>query len=175
MVGRTTDPSCSSIPILNPDTGELAMVASTVSSKMVEAMAKVEGFRFVESLTGMSNIIVELSHAHSSQGFKYIGNTALNLMREGYRVPFGYEEAIGFMLNTGIRDKDGVAATVSMAYHYCAPRYFVNQLQVFFAEMATWLDSQSSSAAAFLDELHEKYVLKSPLSFGVKTQNLLQY
>jgi phosphomannomutase len=30
----------------------LAMVASTVSSKMVEAMAKVEGFMFVECLTG---------------------------------------------------------------------------------------------------------------------------
>jgi phosphoglucomutase len=34
-------------------------------------------------------------------------------VKEGYRVPFGYEEAIGFMLNTGIRDKDGVAATVN--------------------------------------------------------------
>jgi phosphomannomutase len=31
----------------------LAMVASTVSSKMLGAMAKTEGFRFVECLTGM--------------------------------------------------------------------------------------------------------------------------
>jgi len=30
----------------------LAMVASTVSSRMLESMAKVEGFRFVECLTG---------------------------------------------------------------------------------------------------------------------------
>ena len=30
----------------------LAMVASTVSSKMLGAMAKAEGFRFVECLTG---------------------------------------------------------------------------------------------------------------------------
>ena len=37
---------------INLSTGELAIVASTVSSKMVEAMAKVEGFKFVESLTG---------------------------------------------------------------------------------------------------------------------------
>lgn len=28
------------------------MVASTVSSKMIEKMAEVEGFRFVECLTG---------------------------------------------------------------------------------------------------------------------------
>lgn len=72
------------------------MVASTVSSKMLEAMAKVEGFKFVECLTG----------------FKYIGNTALDLVKEGYEVPFGYEEAIGFMFGNEIRDKDGVAATV---------------------------------------------------------------
>jgi len=31
---------------------KLAMVASTVSSKMIGAMAKVEGFKFVECLTG---------------------------------------------------------------------------------------------------------------------------
>ena len=30
------------------------MVASTVSSKMIEAMAAVEGFKFVECLTGYS-------------------------------------------------------------------------------------------------------------------------
>lgn len=45
-------------------------------------------------------------------GFKFIGNTALDLVREGYEVPFGYEEAIGFMFGCEIRDKDGVAATV---------------------------------------------------------------
>ena len=48
----------------------------------------------------------------SDLGFKYIGNTALNLAQEGYDVPFGYEEAIGFMFGSEIRDKDGVAATV---------------------------------------------------------------
>lgn len=46
-------------------------------------------------------------------GFKFIGNTALDLVKEGYEVPFGYEEAIGYMFGSEIRDKDGVAATVS--------------------------------------------------------------
>ena len=32
---------------------KIAIVASTVSSKMLEAMAEKEGFRFVECLTGM--------------------------------------------------------------------------------------------------------------------------
>lgn len=34
---------------------KLAMVASTVSSKMIESMARVEGFKFVECLTGLSH------------------------------------------------------------------------------------------------------------------------
>ena len=36
--------------------GNLAMVASTVSSKMLGAMADAEGFKFVECLTGMLRI-----------------------------------------------------------------------------------------------------------------------
>ncbi|KAG6889788.1 hypothetical protein C0992_004206 [Termitomyces sp. T32_za158] len=78
---------------------KLAMVVSTVSSKMLETVAKVEGFKFVECLTG----------------FKFIGNTALDLVQLGYEVPFGYEEAIGYMFGSEIRDKDGVAATVTFA------------------------------------------------------------
>ena len=51
------------------------------------------------------------------EGFKYIGNTALNLVDQGFEVPFGYEEAIGFMFGNDIRDKDGVAATVGCPLH----------------------------------------------------------
>ena len=90
------------------------MVASTVSSKMIEAMARSEGFRFAECLTGRCfrnryAYFLDLICAV----FKYIGNTALSLVQEGYEVPFGYEEAIGFMFGSELRDKDGVAASVS--------------------------------------------------------------
>lgn len=34
----------------------LAMVASTVSSKMIEAIAATEGFKFAECLTGLSKL-----------------------------------------------------------------------------------------------------------------------
>ncbi|KAI0948405.1 hypothetical protein AcV7_009159 [Taiwanofungus camphoratus] len=101
---------------------KLAMVASTVSSKMIEAMAGAEGFRFSECLTG----------------FKFIGNTALNLERDGYDVPFAYEEAIGFMFGSQIRDKDGVAASVM------------------FAEIAAFLHSQGKSASSHLQEFYER-------------------
>ncbi|KAI9465474.1 hypothetical protein BJY52DRAFT_1183576 [Lactarius psammicola] len=96
---------------------KLAMVASTVSSKMIEAMAATEGFKFTECLTG----------------FKFIGNTALALAEEGYEVPFGYEEAIGFMVGSEIRDKDGVSA----AWHHCT--------------------GKGGTASSYLHELYARY------------------
>jgi phosphomannomutase len=96
---------------------KLAMVASTVSSKMIEAMAQAEGFKFVECLTGQF-FVPSLPHTLTisfTPGFKFIGNTALTLVEQGLEVPFGYEEAIGFMFGSEIRDKDGVAATVCIS------------------------------------------------------------
>ncbi|KAF4604010.1 phosphohexose mutase family protein [Pleurotus pulmonarius] len=102
---------------------KLAMVASTVSSKMIEAMAHAEGFKFAECLTG----------------FKFIGNTALTLVEQGFEVPFGYEEAIGYMFGPQIRDKDGVAATVS------------------FAELVTSLQREGETASSYISKLYERY------------------
>ncbi|KAJ3881494.1 hypothetical protein F5051DRAFT_106628 [Lentinula edodes] len=102
---------------------KLAIVASTVSSKMVEAIAEQEGFKFVECLTG----------------FKYIGNTALDLVKKDYEVPFGYEEAIGFMFGSTIRDKDGVAASVM------------------FAQLAEILHSQGKTVTSYLEDLYKRY------------------
>ncbi|EIW85345.1 hypothetical protein CONPUDRAFT_162554 [Coniophora puteana RWD-64-598 SS2] len=102
---------------------KLAMVASTVSSKMIETMANDEGFRFVECLTG----------------FKFIGNTALDLVAQGYDVPFGYEEAIGFMFGEDIRDKDGVAATMM------------------FAELVASLSSRNLTLQDYLEEQYDRY------------------
>ncbi|KAI8983747.1 hypothetical protein BDB01DRAFT_843111 [Pilobolus umbonatus] len=73
---------------------QLAMVASTVSSKFLDRMGEVEGFKFEESLTG----------------FKWIGNTGMRLESEGYDVIFSYEEAIGFTIGDIVKDKDGVSA-----------------------------------------------------------------
>ena len=39
----------------------------------------------------------------------------LSLEQDGYDVLFGYEEAIGFMFGSQLRDKDGVAASVCVA------------------------------------------------------------
>jgi phosphomannomutase len=71
------------------------MCASTVSSKMLAEIARVEGFYFEDTLTG----------------FKWIGSRAAELNGDGgYRSLFAYEEAIGFSCGDVIFDKDGISA-----------------------------------------------------------------
>ncbi|KAK3256114.1 hypothetical protein CYMTET_34733, partial [Cymbomonas tetramitiformis] len=85
----------------NPDMPpkEVVMLASTVSSKMLRAMAAAEGFRFEETLTG----------------FKWLGNRAQHHEAQGSTVLFAFEEAIGFMFPQVLHDKDGVAAAAAFA------------------------------------------------------------
>jgi phosphoglucomutase len=76
---------------------KLAMLASTVSSRMLARMAQEAGFIFQETLTG----------------FKWLGNVAQDLQRQGYEPVYAYEEAIGYMFPSVVWDKDGIAtATV---------------------------------------------------------------
>ncbi|RUO95533.1 hypothetical protein BC936DRAFT_143820 [Jimgerdemannia flammicorona] len=77
-----------------------AMLASTVSSKMLRRVSEAEGFLFDETLTG----------------FKWLGNRAIDLQRDdGIYVAFAYEEAIGFTVGDVVRDKDGVSAAAFFA------------------------------------------------------------
>jgi len=77
---------------------DVYMLASTVSSKILGAIAKKEGFNFIETLTG----------------FKWMGNEADKLINDGKYVLFAFEEAIGFMCGSQVLDKDGVSASVVM-------------------------------------------------------------
>ncbi|GLV32537.1 Phosphoglucomutase 2a [Carabus blaptoides fortunei] len=87
---------------------DVYMLASTVSSKILRSIAKVEGFNFIETLTG----------------FKWMGNKAYDLIQNGKKVIFAFEEAIGFMYGSEVLDKDGVSAAVhvgtmiSYLYHH---------------------------------------------------------
>jgi phosphoglucomutase len=73
---------------------KLAMLSSTVSSRMLSVMAAKEGFRHVETLTG----------------FKWMGNVALDLDGQGWDSRFAFEEAIGYMIPGAVHDKDSIAA-----------------------------------------------------------------
>lgn len=63
----------------------------------------------------------------------------MDLVAQGFEVPFGYEEAIGFMFGSRVRDKDGVAATLV------------------FAEMVASLQQSGQTVQGFLDKLYQKY------------------
>lgn len=103
---------------------KIGMLASAVSSKMLQSMGKIEGFHFEETLTG----------------FKWLGNRAIQLKeQENIDIIFAYEEAIGFMSENIVKDKDGVSA------------------MLIFAELATQLKSRSCSIFQFLIELYKKY------------------
>lgn len=73
-------------------------LASTVSSKILNTIAKKEGINFTETLTG----------------FKHMGNVADKLLKNDEVVLFAYEEAIGFMCGTEVLDKDGVSAAAAL-------------------------------------------------------------
>uniref|UniRef100_A0A8C2VJK1 Phosphoglucomutase 2 n=2 Tax=Chinchilla lanigera TaxID=34839 RepID=A0A8C2VJK1_CHILA len=86
----------------NPDRNALKdiyMLSSTVSSKILRAIALKEGFHFEETLTG----------------FKWMGNRARQLIDQGKTVLFAFEEAIGYMCCPFVLDKDGVSAAVISA------------------------------------------------------------
>lgn len=99
------------------------MLSSTVSSKILQAMAQVEGFHWEDTLTG----------------FKWIGNRADALIKQGLTFIFGFEVEIGFLVGDISLDKDGVR---------CA---------AIFAEMAYHVYNQFESLVAFMDHLYAKY------------------
>lgn len=83
------------------------MLVSAVSSKMIQRIAQREGFLFEETLTG----------------FKWLGNRANELEKQGKVCLFAFEEALGYMIGSVVKgietifhhsispkDKDGILA-----------------------------------------------------------------
>lgn len=96
---------------LNPHSESLAdcyMLSSTVSSMILRSMAAIEGFNYIDTLTG----------------FKWMGNRSETLLADGKKVLFAFEEAIGFMFSHTVLDKDGVSAACHLATLCCYLRTF---------------------------------------------------
>ncbi|XP_061575998.1 glucose 1,6-bisphosphate synthase [Cololabis saira] len=81
------------------DTRSVYMLATTVSSKILQAFAHLEGFHFEETLPG----------------FKWIGNRIHELSESGNTVIFSFEESIGFLCGSMVPEKDGVSAAAVVA------------------------------------------------------------
>lgn len=65
------------------DPHKAAMIASTVSSKILQTMAEKEGFRFEETLTG----------------FKWMANRGLELQKDGYQILFAFEGLLALRIS----------------------------------------------------------------------------
>ncbi|KAM8711615.1 hypothetical protein ACLKA7_012170 [Drosophila subpalustris] len=82
-----------------PNVPNCVMLASAVSSKILGAMARAEGFTFVET----------------NVGFKWMANKALELQGLGRTVLYAFEQPIGYMFSLNVPDKDGINAACQVA------------------------------------------------------------
>jgi phosphomannomutase len=78
---------------------QAAVLASVVSSPLLGHIARDFGVRYEETLTG----------------FKWIAHRSIELEREGFRVIFAFEEALGYAVGDVVRDKDGISAALLVA------------------------------------------------------------
>lgn len=70
-------------------------------------------------------------------GFKWIGNRARELQREGKTVLFGFEEAIGYMCDSeATTEKDGISAMARLS------------------ELAVYLDMFGTTLAGKLQDIY---------------------
>lgn len=99
------------------------MLCSTVSSMILRSISEKEGFNFVETLTG----------------FKWIGNKSNELLKQGKKVIFSFEEAIGFCCGTAVLDKDGVSAASQLV------------------TLTSYLATQNKSLTDKLEEIYGEY------------------
>jgi phosphomannomutase len=80
--------------------GKRLVISSIVSSPLIEDIARYHGARWEPTLTG----------------FKWICNRAIELEQQlGARFVFGFEEALGYVAGTLVRDKDGISSAVLAA------------------------------------------------------------
>ncbi|WKY01410.1 hypothetical protein Q1695_015422 [Nippostrongylus brasiliensis] len=101
---------------------DVYILNSAVSSQIVKTFAEAEGFKSDVTLTG----------------FKWMGNKADDLRKNGKHVILAWEESIGYMPGHTM-DKDGVS-TAGM-----------------YAEMAAWLLTQGETLKARLFYIYHKY------------------
>lgn len=73
---------------------ETTVLTTAVSSSMLAELASHYSVKFEETLTG----------------FKWLGQSALEGSLQGDETLFAYEEALGYMFPSIVRDKDGIAA-----------------------------------------------------------------
>ncbi|WFA09958.1 phospho-sugar mutase [Tissierella sp. Yu-01] len=101
-----------------------AIVKSIVTGDLGKVIAEKYGVKTVETLTGFKNICSKANEWEKTKEFEYI---------------LGYEESIGYVYGTLVRDKDGVVTSMMIA------------------EMAAYYKKQGKSILEVLDDIYEEY------------------
>ena len=111
-----------------------AVLTTVVSSRMLKAVAAAEGVTYSDTLTG----------------FKWIGNRALEMTKEGYAVLFSYEEALGYCTGNKLCDKDGISAAcvfvemkLALAGHADGPKTVREHLLSLYAQYGEFVSYNS--------------------------------
>ncbi|XP_016946573.2 glucose 1,6-bisphosphate synthase, partial [Drosophila biarmipes] len=86
-----------------PAVSNCVMIATLVSSRILAAMARVEGFVFVEGMPS----------------FPWMAHRALELQKSGRTVLFAFEDCFGYMFGMSLPDKDGIGAAMQLATMAC--------------------------------------------------------
>ncbi|HEY3445040.1 MAG TPA: phospho-sugar mutase [Myxococcales bacterium] len=102
------------------------VVTTIVSSSLLGEMARSLGVKYAETLTG----------------FKWIANQAIAIeAKTPTEFVMGYEEALGYTIGVGVRDKDGISAAAV------------------FAELAAVCKARGHSVLHYLEEIYRRFGL----------------
>lgn len=105
--------------------GQPALIRSIVSTHLVDEIAKDYGVEVFEVLTGFKFVADKIGEFEASG--------------DNYSFVMGFEEAIGYLIQPFVRDKDAIQAIVLMA------------------EVATYHQQQGRNLIEALEELYQKY------------------
>lgn len=94
----------------------------------------------------MDRFVVCFDIAYVFLHWQFTGNKALELEKEGYKVIFCFEEAIGYMCNSKVVDKDGVSALAN------------------FTCLANYVYGNGMQLCDQLDQIYDKYGLHVSLN-----------
>ncbi|MPZ89042.1 MAG: phospho-sugar mutase [Nitriliruptorales bacterium] len=115
---------------------DLVVGTTVVSSQLLARIAEHHGSGFYETLTG----------------FKWLSTVAADVEAAGRRVLLAYEQALGVMVGTLVRDKDGLSAALAVA------------------ELAARRKAAGSSLVEALDELSRRHGLHLTRSHSVRLE-----
>lgn len=115
------------------------VVKSVVTGGLVSSIAKFYGMKCIETLPG----------------FKYIAECMDNLEKNGNIDSFlmGFEESNGFLLDSNVRDKDGISSAA------------------FFCEMVSFYKHQNVNCVDILENLYEKFGYHMQKNISFKESN----